>query len=415
MESRCLVADFDSTQQASIFDNFAEQDSIGRRLNSRLPAVISAARLGRIISDRLTIPSNQILDGCVLLDVGPEGFGRILGDDSQLSIVVLGSSDCLAGDLIDLVNNLRSFAFSTFHVFDLDELTLASHVPIGPAVSTVPEAIEVIRLAAHRAGDRVVSAVEWMVTKWLAWLDAEERGVLAHEQRQPFGDWLPNPPSHSLGIEANLVAALCAERTRSGALRLLRSTSMTPADLDRAWSWWNGEYLDAIAMLHDTFWLKCTSDLVDDGSFRSVAGNRDTDRQQSSLVLRGSALSYLQVMPGAVFAGIVFKTRLALCRWEEHASDRNLQVISHIVGRECEPIDIHRVRTELTIRIALTLVVAGVGALGSTVVGEDQRGWTAWVLIAVIAVLATLPFGDVKSRMNIRKRKVAAVIRRSNI
>ncbi len=415
MESRCLVADFDSTEQASIFHDFPAHDSMDTRLTRRLPSVVCAARLGRIISDCLAVPSNQILDGCVLLHIGPEGFGKILGDDSRLSIVVLGSSDSLAGDLIDIVNNLQSFAFSTFHVFDVDELVLSRHAPHGRVASTVAEAFDLIRLTAHRAGGRVVTAVESMVTKWSAWLTAEERGVLNHERRQPFEDWLPTPPSDSVDIGADLAATLSTERARSGALKVIRSLAIGHAERDIAWSWWNGEYLDAIAVLHGAFWLTCSTNTLSGARGRPAADDRGRTRRESSLALQGNALGYLQIMPGAVFAGIFFKTQLTLSSWEEHANDRDLQVISHIVGRECEPVDIHRIRFWLTIRIASTLVVAAVCAVASGAVGAAQNRWSSWVLIAVIAVVATLPLGDVESRFNMRKRSVAAVIRRSRV
>ncbi len=352
-------------------DSLAQRARWGRseeEHQSAVATVVGDLRLARLLGYDVVLTYAQLLDGIVLLELGPAGVARALGvDQRRLPLVVSAPSQ----DLSAVIPHMESE--------DFESSSEAALIADGATTSAALARVQLLRAA------------------WIA-ASAQDRSlVIGVPPRASVAGFLGEPPR--VAPEALPVVARLRDSPTRSAYRTARNDAVaneqiSEHDAELLDRWWADAYDAMLAEQHGASLLS-----VETSSHRRAAGS------QRLCVVESTARN-LRNMPPALFESVVFQVAQVAERREEGAllTQKGVTAISYVVRRACDPADRRSDSRGAWVRIAILAPLAFV-AFASDLLGEGA------FRVALLAGIAQgLPWTDIFALVALRRDDTGPVV-----
>lgn len=349
---RILVAELDSQIQRRVYDA-QRDDAIAR--------TVGALRSAVVLGGQILVTDAMILDGAILLRLGPEALATNLGDGSGVLPLIRLSSERSLSEALEARLARPDF-----------EWQIRSGTPSWPDEQTF--------------------------SRWRRWIEFDADGRLPSEplhrwpDGRPKAPWdlagrLSGPPPVTAGGGEGIVESLRAATSRSAMTALLARSGLGENERDALASWWNTAYLDAVAAQHGAAWV--SFDEAETASTGSL-------RRSGDLVLPTVLLRELSAMPAGAFAMAAFSARDASRRFRADPSRRRLREVAYILDNVGDSTTWRAAVVGSGARVLLALLAFGFGSLLLPSVESDAT--LSAVLLGLLA-LVSVPWHDLAAAL----------------
>lgn len=331
-------------------DSVAQRESFDTDSNTLddLPGVL---RVGCLLTGHLLLTDAQVLDGVLLMKLGPKRMTDCIG--SSFSIVARAAT---------LEESLQKFfdpgdeRLRRVELSSLIDCSTEKRIDIGRRISEIPA--ERFRLAC--TSDGVVNAcaallhdvgapdssVTFMKNAWTEWIDADRQSrleihdapygkldMVSQAERKPLERCL-NSPQGAKASKA-ILDAVSQSKTRSEIRAVIESFDLSIDDKNCAREWLDAVYVCSIARHYSSMAIELPR-----SSARRLAQRRSAD--ESKLVLNVESVKRLADVRIATFEVIFDKTRDDARAWRLNRKDRHIRHLAAIVERDTTPDSLER-------------------------------------------------------------------------
>ena len=328
-----------------------------------LPAAFAGQlRLPYLYGNRLVVTDAQVFDGILMLAAGPRGVAELLGSVHRTDVLVMLRRSSARESLEAMLAN------PSFH-------------SSAESIGWDPATVEQLR-------DDWVAAIDHRRVNSAPWRKIDFAGELS--SRLSAGP-LPSPDA----------AALSGLTVRSDARHAVEASELDADERRAVFNWWNGAYMDVLALQHDSVWITTLSPgaaLAEDGVV-----------PESTLAIPEVIVEMLSSMSGSEFAKLVSDATpvLAKLRSRKRWIDRlRLALLVLDAGAVARPLTEFVALTARLATFALLIVSALVGREG--LAGLPP----VWAIpLAVLLIVAQVPFLDLLRFLRLFRRSSRAVMR----
>lgn len=351
--TRILIAELDSPAQRARFDSRGSRQAI-----VELTGMLRAAML---ISRTVLVTDAMLLDGSYFVTLGPEGVLREMGANlTGYPLVVTGKFDSLREGLRSRLDN-PGFHWSV------------KGIEFG---QPVPENVR---------------------RSWQRWLSYIDDGIIDYEVQSDMEKKLDlSETPLGLILDPVLIRDLRAEPRRSLAWKRIDRAALSSLDRERAKSWWNGGYLRLIAKNAEADWV----------SFEA-GSTRDFPLQDHQIQLPKRLLEWTRESTPATIAFAWDSTSAQRDRLHGDPGWAQLRDLAYAVTQVTRTASRRRALLDAISKTGIALLVIAL-ALPSWEQTALENPLT-WVVFAG-GVLATIPFGALKSLQELSKRDEATAL-----
>jgi hypothetical protein len=378
-----MIVNLDSLAQREEFDRSGPAASLAR--------VVAMLRVGRLLGGTVLLTDAQLLDGYLLLSLGPKGVGCAIGPHVAVRARAATLDDALAGLVDTGAPTLAGFEFSS-----LPHTTAAERRALADRLS----GLSAERFRALRSTGGTLAALRWALLSagaaphaadalagaWQRWLQADASGEVVVETfvrpeldlgpaaaRRPLAPLLDSPDAEEVAsrLEARIADGASRSRLRGDVER----ARLGAEDRQMAHEWLDAIYVRSLAGQHQALVLELPR-TGDPGPLRRRATG------ESTLSLGSGTLDSLGQVSSATFDLIVDRTREDARRWRAGNRPRHLRQLSATIERESAPDTLRRRNqiAEILRLAAFAMILVFVQAIPVGLVAQ----------IAIAAVLAPL-------------------------
>ena len=424
---RIRVTNLDSIHQAQNWLRHGREEAITQ--------VVAMIRSALLLGDEIVMDRNQVLDGIVLLAIGPDDLRWHLGlaPRAPLPLAVTCAPDPVTGaiDVDAQLAGVRAPAFLSAAAAALDPDHrgpldwLLPHPQVTPGLRPV--------------GD---SATSPLTSTRQAWAEAMRRGDLTLIPWQPI-DLRPafEQDRHLIDdrpVIIDLLTAMDGGTGRSSAIAHLDSLRPTYGDREcrRAFRWWNQTYYDAICDANDEYRISfdTTRSRNDPSSSGSAAEPSGADQDspaprsrwqrirtrlstrevpaRSEIPFEGEIVDNLRLIPPDSFALLRHTSIHRIREFWERPSNRQIWDLALTVRRSVDSPWVRRGRLlrDLLLKTGLVVTVAVLLGLRDMEVLPTDNLW--WLLFwAGLAFVVSVPWSMLGELGSLTPFRMTATLR----
>ncbi|MFQ6484515.1 NUDIX hydrolase [Brachybacterium epidermidis] len=420
---RIRVTNLDSVHQAQTWRRHGPQEAIDR--------TVSMIRSALLLSEQIIVDRNQLLDGVVLLALGPEGLRWHLGlpHHAPLPLVVTGSAPP-GSPSIDVAEQLAAVTSPTFPSAARAALT-AEAEPGSPWEWLLPPMADpgATRLPARHASTPVGRGIDDDLQEArVAWAHAMTRGeVTTAPWTQITQVPAPSPGDRVLVQHPVLTALVDLDEvpTRRGeVLEILaaRRAEHGDAECRRAFRWWTRRYYDAICDADDDYrisfrsaggeaWQEVTPPRTRLAVMRSRLSTREVPPRQE-IPFEGEIVDNMRLISPFVFQQLRLTSPRRIHEFWDHPSNRKIWDLALTIRQHISTPWRHRRRTIAWLAVKFTVVLAVALLLGFRdleILPTDNGWWLAFW--AAIAFVIGVPWGTLQELGSMSGYTMTATLR----
>lgn len=369
-------------------------------------------RVGCLLTGTLYMTDAQVLDGTLLLRIGPRGVINRIGT----SFEIFARAETLEQSLYKFFNNggenLRHIEISA-----LRNLSFEDRIELGRKITLFSTKDFDELVAQFGVVDAIANVlkfcgvsnenIEELTECWQSWIDADRKGDLTVRNR-PYGQLkmteqaLRKPLKNLITNKSRLtdielvLEQIDASATRSEIRALIESLNFSVEEKITVREWLDTVYICSIAETYDAIAVELPR-----SSVQRLAQRKTSD--ESKLLLSVESIERLSSVRIATFEIIYDKTRDDARKWRENRKGRHIKHLASTVDRDTTTDSaVRRERVKSAFRLAFVAVVL---QLSSAFNLSDSYK----VGLAVAAVIAT-DFLPVLYRNAFPKGRLTAVI-----
>lgn len=393
-------------------DSVAQRETLESDSESAFDDLTGVLRVGCLLTGTLLLTDAQVLDGALMLRIGPRGvFSRI-----GTSFEIYARADSLENSLYQFFDNggeyLRHIELSS-----LTNMNTEERINLGYRISQVSSkhfkelstrlgVVNAVNEVLRSCGVEQTQADE-LADCWRSWIDADNNGdLVTHErpygkldmslqaQRKPLKNLIPEKSKlPQVELVLNMVEG---SSTRSEIRALIQSLELSDDEKTTIREWLDSIYVCSIAKTYDSIAVELPR-----SSVKRLAQRRTAE--ESKLLLSTESVDRLSNVRISTFEIIYDKTRDDAKKWREDKKERHIKHLASTVNRDTNSDSaIRRERTRSAFRLAFVAVV-----LQASSVFDLSDGLK--IGLAIIAVITT-EFLPVLYRNIFPKGRLTAII-----
>lgn len=373
-------------------DSVAQRESHDRNPERSVEELTGVLRVGCLLTGTLLFTDTQVLDGILMLEIGPRGVQSRIGE----AFVILARGPSLELSLAEFFDR-GSATLAQFELSSLPDMNPEQRIEVGRRLTLYPSSefrrvqqesgVVAAVCTALRASGVQNHHIERLAVHWQSWIDADRNGQLRIVQR-PYGQLnmaeqaakkpltsVLRDSSHSAAIE-QISAAINQSARRSEIRFLIGQLNLNDDDVISVREWLDTVYVCAIARHYGVLAVDLPRSSVE-----RLAQRRSSEEAEVMLSLQ--SVQRLSNVRTATFEIIYDRTRDDARNWLETKKERHIRQLASTIDRDtATDSNLRRDGLKSAVRLAFVAAVVQVSS------AFDHR-LSIKIVLALGAVLLT--------------------------